>query len=164
MFGECLKRARRQELRRKRNSCSASIDAWETTPTVERVQQESQWCFFVTGGGLFRTWRLIGNDLGVRTSRGASFAQQKARLRSGRPLEMLPRASLFARFPLWFGMAKLKVSFKPVRNSEGNWSIIAEYPGAEPREIPGFTSKTEIDDWMNGERRISWLRSQGYAK
>ena len=61
-------------------------------------------------------------------------------------------------------MAKVKVSFKPVRNSEGDWAIIAEYPGAEPREIKGFTSKTEIDDWMNGERRIAWLRSQGYAK
>ena len=61
-------------------------------------------------------------------------------------------------------MAKVKVSFKPLRNSEGDWTIIAEYPGAEPREITGFTSKAQIDDWMNGERRIAWLRSQGYAK
>jgi len=61
-------------------------------------------------------------------------------------------------------MAKVKVSFKSVRNSEGDRAIIAEYPGAEPREITGFTSKTDIDDWMNGERRIAWLRSQGYAK
>jgi len=61
------------------------------------------------------------------------------------------------------GLAKVKVSFKPIRKSEGDWAIIAEYPGAEPREITGFTSKAEIDDWMNGERRIAWLRSQGYA-
>ena len=61
-------------------------------------------------------------------------------------------------------MAKAKVNFKPARNSEGDWSIIAEYLGAEPREITGFASKAAIDDWMNGERRIAWLRSQGYAK
>jgi hypothetical protein len=61
-------------------------------------------------------------------------------------------------------MAKIRVSFKPLRKSEGDWVIIAEYPGSEPREITGFASKAEIDDWMNGERRISWLRSQGYAK
>jgi hypothetical protein len=61
-------------------------------------------------------------------------------------------------------MAKVKVSFKPVRDSEGDWAIVTEYPGAEPRKIAGFTSKTEIDNWMNGERRIAWLRSQGYAK
>ncbi|MDA9501118.1 hypothetical protein [Bradyrhizobium sp. CCBAU 11357] len=61
-------------------------------------------------------------------------------------------------------MAKVKVSFKPRRNSEGDWTIVAEYPGAEPREITGFTSKAEIDEWMDGERRIAWLRSQGYAK
>lgn len=79
-------------------------------------------------------------------------------------LGMLPRGFLFAHFPPCMGMAKVKVSFKPVRKSEGNWAIIAEYPGAELREITGFTSKADIDDWMNGERRIAWLRSQGYAK
>jgi hypothetical protein len=47
-------------------------------------------------------------------------------------------------------MAKIKVNFKPVRKSEGDWAIIAEYPGAEAREITGFTSKADIDDWMNG--------------
>jgi hypothetical protein len=61
-------------------------------------------------------------------------------------------------------MAKTKVTFKPLRNADDDWAIIAEYPGAEPREITGFKSKTDIDDWMNGERRIAWLRSQGYAK
>jgi hypothetical protein len=61
-------------------------------------------------------------------------------------------------------MAKAKVIFKPLRKSDDEWAIIAEYQGVEPVEITGFKSKTEIDEWMNGERRISWLRSQGYAK
>jgi hypothetical protein len=52
-------------------------------------------------------------------------------------------------------MAKAKVSFKPVRNAEGDWNILAEFPGAEPVHIKGFKSKTEIDEWMNGERRIA---------
>jgi len=61
-------------------------------------------------------------------------------------------------------MAKAKVTFKPVRIAEGEWNIVAEYPGVEPIQIPGFKSKTEIDEWMNGDRRIDWLRSRGYAK
>ena len=61
-------------------------------------------------------------------------------------------------------MAKAKVSFKPVRIAEGDWDIRAEYPGVEPVYIKGFKSKAEIDEWMNSERRIAWLRSQGYAK
>ena len=61
-------------------------------------------------------------------------------------------------------MAKAKVDFKPVRIAEGDWNILATYPGVEPVHIMGFKSKTEIDEWMNGDRRIAWLRSQGYAK
>jgi hypothetical protein len=61
-------------------------------------------------------------------------------------------------------MAKTKVNFKPVRIAEGDWNILATYPGVEPVHIQGFKSKTEIDEWMNGDRRIAWLRSQGYAK
>jgi len=61
-------------------------------------------------------------------------------------------------------MAKAKVIFKIVRNAEDDWNILAEYPGAEPREIAGLKSKSDADDWMNGDRRIAWLRSQGYAK
>ena len=64
-------------------------------------------------------------------------------------------------------MAKAKVSFKPMRIAEDDWNILAEcpgVPGVEPVHIRGFKSKTEIDEWMNGERRIAWLRSQGYAK
>ena len=61
-------------------------------------------------------------------------------------------------------MAKAKVIFKPVRIAEGDWNIVAECPGVGPVEIGGFKSKAEIDEWMNGDRRIAWLRSQGYAK
>ena len=61
-------------------------------------------------------------------------------------------------------MAKAKVTFKTVRNSEDDWNIVAEYPGADPREITGLKNKADVDDWMNGDRRVSWLRSQGYAK
>ena len=61
-------------------------------------------------------------------------------------------------------MAKAKVIFKIVRNAEDDWNILAEYPGAEHREITGLKSKSDADDWMNGDRRIAWLRSQGYAK
>ena len=61
-------------------------------------------------------------------------------------------------------MAKAKVTFRPIRKSDDDWAIIADYPGAEAREITGFKSKTEIDEWTNGDRQIVWLRSQGYAK
>ena len=61
-------------------------------------------------------------------------------------------------------MAKAKVAFRPIRNADDDWSIVAEYEGAEPRLITGFKSKADIDDWMNGDRKIAWLRSQGYAK
>jgi hypothetical protein len=58
-------------------------------------------------------------------------------------------------------MAKAKVTFKTVRNSE---DIVAEYPSADPREITGLKNKADVDDWINGDRRVAWLRSQGYAK
>jgi hypothetical protein len=44
------------------------------------------------------------------------------------------------------------------------WNIVAEYPGAEPRKITGLKSKADVDDWLNGNRRVAWLCSQGYAK
>ena len=57
-----------------------------------------------------------------------------------------------------------RVTFKYKRIAEGEWQIEAEYPGVETRRISGFTSKAEIDEWLQGTRRIDWLRSQGYAK
>jgi hypothetical protein len=61
-------------------------------------------------------------------------------------------------------MAKVKVTFKIVRIAEDDWNIQADCPGAEPRQVTGLKSKADADDWMNGDRRIAWLRSQGYAK
>jgi hypothetical protein len=61
-------------------------------------------------------------------------------------------------------MAKQKVSFKLRRVAEDDWEILAEYPGEKDRIIKGLTSKADADDWLNGDRRLQWLRSQGYAK
>ncbi|WP_456686502.1 hypothetical protein [Bradyrhizobium sp. P5_C11_2] len=56
------------------------------------------------------------------------------------------------------------MTFKTVRISENDWKILADYPDSEQREITGFASKADADDWINGDRKIAWLRSQGYAK
>jgi hypothetical protein len=57
-----------------------------------------------------------------------------------------------------------RVIFSAKRIAEGDWQIEAHWPGAEIRYIKGPTSKAEADDWLAGERRVAWLRSQGYAK
>ena len=57
-----------------------------------------------------------------------------------------------------------RVIFKLKRIAEGDWQIEAHYPGAEIRYIKGLTSKADADEWLQGRRRIDWLRSQGYAK
>jgi hypothetical protein len=57
-----------------------------------------------------------------------------------------------------------RVIFSTRRIAEGDWQIEAHCPGAEIRYINGLTSKAEADDWLAGERKIAWLRSQGYAK
>jgi len=63
------------------------------------------------------------------------------------------------------GMSKSpRVTFQPKRIAEGDWQIEAHCPGEDIRYISGLTSKADIDDWMNGARKIAWLRSQGYAK
>ena len=61
-------------------------------------------------------------------------------------------------------MAKPRVTFKILRIAEDDWNILAEYPGKDPVQITGLKSKAETDEWINGDRRIAWLRSQGYAK
>jgi hypothetical protein len=61
-------------------------------------------------------------------------------------------------------MAKARVIFKMKRITEDNWQIEAHYPGVEIRYIKGLKSKVEVDEWLQGTRRIDWLRSQGYAK
>ena len=61
-------------------------------------------------------------------------------------------------------MGKSRVTFKLNRIAEDDWQILAQYPGAEDRTIKGLKSKTEAEDWLNGNRKVDWLRSQGYAK
>ncbi len=70
-----------------------------------------------------------------------------------------------ARASPYRGMSKSpRVEFRPKRVAEGDWQIEAHCPGEELRTISGLTSKADVDDWMNGDRKIAWLRSQGYAK
>jgi hypothetical protein len=57
-----------------------------------------------------------------------------------------------------------RVTFSIKRVADGNWQIEAHYPGAEIRYIKGLTNKAEADAWLDGSRKIAWLRSQGYAK
>ena len=61
-------------------------------------------------------------------------------------------------------MAKARVNFKMQRIAEDDWQIIAQYPDTDDRVIRGLKSKADVDDWLNGTRRVDWLRSQGYAK
>jgi hypothetical protein len=61
-------------------------------------------------------------------------------------------------------MAKARVTFKMIRIAADDWQIEATCPGKETVLIKGLKSKADVDDWLNGDRRIAWLRSQGYAK
>jgi hypothetical protein len=57
-----------------------------------------------------------------------------------------------------------RVIFSVKRIAEGDWQIEAHCPGAEIRYVSGLKSKADADDWIAGERKVAWLRSQGYAK
>ena len=57
-----------------------------------------------------------------------------------------------------------RVIFSSKRIADGDWQIEAHCPGAEIRYIKGLISKADADEWLAGERKITWLRSQGYAK
>ena len=57
-----------------------------------------------------------------------------------------------------------RVIFSTKRIADGDWQIEAHCPGTEIRYITGLGSKAEADAWLEGERKIAWLRSQGYAK
>ncbi len=61
-------------------------------------------------------------------------------------------------------MAKTKVTFRVVRVAAEDWKILADYPDSEQREITGLTSKADADEWIHGNRKVAWLRLQGYAK
>lgn len=57
-----------------------------------------------------------------------------------------------------------RVIFKPERIADGEWQIQAHYDGAETRLIKDFLDKAAIDEWLAGDGKLKWLRSQGYAK
>lgn len=57
-----------------------------------------------------------------------------------------------------------RVIFKYQRIADNDWQIQAHCPGTEIQYINGFKSKAEIDEWLAGDGKIRWLRSQGYAK
>jgi hypothetical protein len=57
-----------------------------------------------------------------------------------------------------------RIVFQTKRITETDWLIEASIPGSDIRIIGGLTSKADADDWMNSERKVSWLRSQGHAK
>ncbi|MBV9558140.1 MAG: hypothetical protein JO254_13805 [Pseudolabrys sp.] len=57
-----------------------------------------------------------------------------------------------------------RVTFHPKRIAEGDWQIEARLEGHENRYITGLTSKADVDEWIQGNRKLAWLRSQGYAK
>jgi hypothetical protein len=61
-------------------------------------------------------------------------------------------------------MAKARVEFRPTRIAENDWQIVATRPGEPDRIIKGLTSRDDCYEWINGSRKIDWLRSQGYAK
>jgi len=61
-------------------------------------------------------------------------------------------------------MAKVRVSFRERRIAEGDWQIEAHCGESDVRIIPGLTSREDVRDWLDGPRKIAWLRSQGYAK
>ena len=57
-----------------------------------------------------------------------------------------------------------RVTFKIERLAADDWQILAECPGVETRYVKGLTSKADVDEWLSGNRKIDWLRSQGHAK
>jgi len=59
---------------------------------------------------------------------------------------------------------RVRVVFKLKRIAPDDWQIEAHCPGSEIRYIKGLKSKAEVDEWLQGSRRLDWLRSQGYAK
>jgi hypothetical protein len=114
--------------------------------------------------GVFHLLRVSGVWLTAGKPRRVSGGWQSADWRYVRCWGTASQLPLF----LWLmhkdTMAKVKVDFRPNRIDEGNWQIIAVLPGHEDRHIKGLTSREDCYDWINGSRKIDWLRSQGYAK
>lgn len=61
-------------------------------------------------------------------------------------------------------MAKPRISFREKRVAEGDWQIEALCEGRETKVISGLTNREDVSDWLDGPRKIAWLRTQGLAK
>lgn len=59
---------------------------------------------------------------------------------------------------------KIRIDFRPNRLSDDEWQVEAHYPGQEIRFIGGLRSLDDVHEWINGPRKLAWLRSQGLAK
>ena len=59
---------------------------------------------------------------------------------------------------------KPRIEFRPKRIAENEWQVEAICPGHETRFITGLTSRDDVYEWINGPRKIAWLKSQGLAK
>jgi hypothetical protein len=59
---------------------------------------------------------------------------------------------------------KPRVEFHPKRIADGDWQIEAHFPDAEIRYITGLVSHEDARQWIDGPRKVAWLKSQGLAK
>jgi hypothetical protein len=59
---------------------------------------------------------------------------------------------------------KPRITFRPERIADGEWQIAAHFPDAEIRYIKGLASHEEARQWIDGPRKVAWLKSQGLAK
>ena len=61
-------------------------------------------------------------------------------------------------------MSKQRVTFSMKRIAPDEWQIIVKSPEVEDRFVKGLKSKEDCEDWLSGDRKIDWLRSQDLAK
>ena len=59
---------------------------------------------------------------------------------------------------------KIRIDFRPKRLTDDEWQVEAHYPGQDTRFIGGLRSLEEVHEWINGPRKLAWLRLQGLAK
>jgi len=59
---------------------------------------------------------------------------------------------------------KIRIEFRPKRLTEDEWQVEAHSPGQDTCFIRGLRTLEEVHDWINGPRKLAWLKSQGLAK
>jgi len=59
---------------------------------------------------------------------------------------------------------KIRIDFRPKRLTDDKWQVEAHYPGQDTRFIGGLRSLEEVREWINGPRKLAWLRSHRLAK